>query len=319
MSATAAPSNSMPADSALVNVDVIDGPRKRRPSEHVTENSDPLAQKRAKTAHSAMKASTKVAPAPTKAPPTKSSTTTHQASVEDLAEPTLPPRPQPRNPSHILEAADGRDDGVATSASDLPDLETVDTHDNDNKEEEEEGSDSKDDEAELSKIACLMKKWNTPVYAFFKPRPAIAYVEGRKVHVFECGASHCKCKTHAMQRYIDTGDVSSTSNLCWHATQCWGEEAIAAVQETCNLQGSQEVLSGIKEVNGSITAALERVGKEKVTYSHRQHTKAESRAEFVCWVVESKHPFQIAKDRGFCSLMKTGQLECYIPSPETIS
>ena len=31
--------------------DVVDGPRKRRPSERVTENGDPLVQKKAKTAN----------------------------------------------------------------------------------------------------------------------------------------------------------------------------------------------------------------------------------------------------------------------------
>lgn len=42
-------------------------------------------------------------------------------------------------------------------------------------------------------------------------------------------------------------------------------------------------------------------------------------AEFVRWVAESKRPFQIVNDHGFCSLMKTGRPECYIPSAETVS
>lgn len=37
------------------------------------------------------------------------------------------------------------------------------------------------------------------------------------------------------------------------------------------------------------------------------------------WVAESKRPFNIVKDRGFQSLMKTGRPEYYIPSPNTVS
>jgi hypothetical protein len=69
----------------------------------------------------------------------------------------------------------------------------------------------------------------------------------------------------------------------------------------------------------SITTAFKRMGKSKVTFSHRQHTKTELRAEIVRWVAESKRPFDIVSDRGFQSLMKTGRPEYYIPSPTTVS
>jgi hypothetical protein len=68
----------------------------------------------------------------------------------------------------------------------------------------------------------------------------------------------------------------------------------------------------------SITAAFERKGKGKVTFSHWQHTKTESRAEIVRWVAESKRPFAIVSDQGVQSLMKTGRPEYYIPSPMTV-
>jgi len=116
-------------------------------------------------------------------------------------------------------------------------------------------------------LARLMKRWDAPVYAFFRPMPAIIYVGDRKVHVFECAASHCKCKTRFVRRYIDTGDISSTSNLRRHAIRCWGDDAVAAADQTSNAKVAREALSN-KEVNGSITAAFERVGKGKVTYSH---------------------------------------------------
>jgi hypothetical protein len=61
------------------------------------------------------------------------------------------------------------------------------------------------------------------------------------------------------------------------------------------------------------------MGKSKVTFSHQQHTKTESRAEIVRWVAKSKRPFDIVSDHGFQSLMKTGRSKYYIPSPTTVS
>jgi hypothetical protein len=51
---------------------------------------------------------------------------------------------------------------------------------------------------------------------------------------------------------------------------------VAAADKTSNAKVAREAISN-KELNGSITAAFERVGKGKVTYSNRQHTKAEAR------------------------------------------
>ena len=89
-------------------------------------------------------------------------------------------------------------------------------------------------------------------------------------------------------------------------------------------------------INGTITAAFEWKGKGKTTYSTRPHTKAEIRLELDCpfvwlaltnecrveivrWVVESLCPFEIIKDHGFQSLMRTGQPEYYLPHPSTVS
>ena len=59
-----------------------------------------------------------------------------------------------------------------------------------------------------------------------------------------------------------------------------------------------------------------------VCSTKESHSHAEiilCRMEIVQWVSESIWPFNIVKDRGFHSLMKTGQPEFYIPSPETVS
>ena len=43
------------------------------------------------------------------------------------------------------------------------------------------------------------------------------------------------------------------------------------------------------------------------------------RVEIICWISESKWPFEIVNDRGFHSLMKTGRPEYRLPSPSTVS
>jgi hypothetical protein len=61
-----------------------------------------------------------------------------------------------------------------------------------------------------------------------------------------------------------------------HAKACWGEEAIVAADAVRDVAKARETLAKVKP-DGLIIAAFERVGKGKVTYSHRQHTKTESR------------------------------------------
>lgn len=128
------------------NPDVIDGPRKRRPSERVTDNGDPLVQKKTKTgkaAHAVKKPSGK------KSSSTKSaakSSQTRRASVEDLPEPAPAPRPQPRHPNHILEAADGSDDGE--DDEEMPGLAPIEIDDTEDEGETSE-EEPEDDETEL--------------------------------------------------------------------------------------------------------------------------------------------------------------------------
>jgi hypothetical protein len=123
------------------------------------------------------------------------------------------------------------------------------------------------------------KDWTSPIYVFFNRVPRIEHIEGRRVHVFMCAASHCKGKNgRDVRRFLDKGDAKSTSGLHRHAKMCWGEEAVNAASDTKDLQGAREVLakSGVKR-NGSITSAFARLYKEKVTYSHRQYTYTETR------------------------------------------
>jgi len=124
----------------------------------------------------------------------------------------------------------------------------------------------------------LMRDWNSPIYAFFKPTPAIEYIQGRRLHVFECTTISCKGKGNGclVQQYFDTGDAKSTSNLRKHAKLCWGEDTVTAADQTGGVAAARDILLKTKGRDGSITAAFERVGKGKVSYSHRQHTRTEA-------------------------------------------
>lgn len=84
--------------------------------------------------------------------------------------------------------------------------------------------------------------------------------------------------------------------MCKHAKKCWSADVVAAADKASN--ANEVRLTTVKGLLDPqlITAAFERKGKGKVTFSHRQHTKTESRAEIVRWVAESKRPFNIVSD-----------------------
>ena len=152
--------------------DIVEGPRKRRPTEHVTNNGDPLVQKRPKTTSSTvnLKATSTTTTSAT-------STTTnaaglkmaigptslsHCASAADLVEPTPARCPQPCIPSRIIEAVDSSDDIHDEETIDMPDLINIDSDDEDDDEgddEAEEGEDEpEDDETELGKLLVMPDK-----------------------------------------------------------------------------------------------------------------------------------------------------------------
>jgi hypothetical protein len=73
----------------------------------------------------------------------------------------------------------------------------------------------------ISLIERLWKDWTSPIYVFFRKSPRIDYVNGRRVHVFECAAGKCRGKNgQDVRRFLDTGDAKSTSSLRWHAKNC---------------------------------------------------------------------------------------------------
>jgi hypothetical protein len=131
-------------------------------------------------------------------------------------------------------------------------------------------------------IEHLMSDWTAPIYAFFRPTPQIEYIAGRRAHVFECASGRCKARNgRDVRRFLDKGDRNSTSNLRKHAKVCWGDDAIAAADTTYNVDAAREILLKSDKRDGSITAEFQRIGKGKVSFSTRQHTKTEARSVFV--------------------------------------
>jgi len=121
----------------------------------------------------------------------------------------------------------------------------------------------------------------SPIYVFFGPTPSIVTVDGRCVHEFECSASNCKGRGKNLRivcRYLDTTDRNSTGNLRKHAQQCWGEEILRGADNCSDIETTREGLARAKKLkDGSITTAFERKDKGKVTFSHRQHNKTQTR------------------------------------------
>jgi hypothetical protein len=219
-------------------------------------------------------------------PRKKSKTSTWRKMViEDIEdEEDLRRSPPPPNPNHVLE---GPDDVIEVH-SDVP----------------EKPAESA--EAELSKSylsiesLCLplcaeqlSKKWTVPVYVLFRLMPRIEYVDSHRVHVFECAAKHCKGKHgRGVRRFLDKGDEKSTGGLHRHAKICWEEETVKAAINTKDLGAARTILGDNASRDGSITAAFERIGKGKVSYSHRQHEYPETRLEGIYLFVYSS-PDQI--------------------------
>jgi hypothetical protein len=134
-----------------------------------------------------------------------------------------------------------------------------------------------------------------------------------------CTAKSCRHKSRGVRRFLNTGDAKSTGNMHKHAKRCWSAEVVASADKA--MSANEVCAMTVKGILNPqlITAAFERMGKSKVTFSHRQHTKTELRAEIVRWVAESKKPFDIVSDCGFQSLMKMERPEYYIPSLTTVS
>jgi hypothetical protein len=120
----------------------------------------------------------------------------------------------------------------------------------------------------------LKKDWNSPVYAFFKPVPNVGHEGGHRYHEFLCAAKGCQKK---VWHYLDKKDAKSMSNMQTHAKLCWGADVVEAADRTKNAKEACDSVIKPLTKDGSIMAIFECVGKGKVTYSHRQHMKTETK------------------------------------------
>jgi stalled ribosome alternative rescue factor ArfA len=84
------------------------------------------------------------------------------------------------------------------------------------------------------------------------------------------------CKQR-VRRYLDKGDAKSTSNMAKHVKSCWGPEAYEAAQDAKSAAAAREGVIRNLLRSGTITSSFERKSKGKVSYSHRQHTKTETK------------------------------------------
>ncbi|EJD38750.1 hypothetical protein AURDEDRAFT_46315, partial [Auricularia subglabra TFB-10046 SS5] len=178
-------------------------------------------------------------------------------------------------------------------------------------------------QAHLTEYSCRTERlsagWGAPIYAFYSPVPRIGYEGSRRYHAFGCAAKGCK---QEVRRYLDGKDTASTGNMTRHARKCWGDEAVNSAKEFKTASAARDGLTAKlpgQSRSGTITESFKRLEKGSVTYSHRQHTSTQTRAEIVRWCAESGRPFSIVKDRGFLSLMKTRRPGYYLPSIATVS
>ena len=109
--------------------------------------------------------------------------------------------------------------------------------------------------------ATAKETWKSLIYSFFKSEVTIKVHKGHVTHFFTCSAKKCKTGAQGIQCFQDTGDKSSTANLCHHTVHCFGEDTVnEAVRGESG--GSQ---------SGNIFSSFASQGKRPVTYSHCVH------------------------------------------------
>ena len=134
---------------------MVVGPCKRRPSEHVTQNGNPLSRKKVKkTTVESQKSDNRVS---TKKVALKGAHVNRRASVEDVTEPPPPACSQPQDPNRILEASDGSNDNDDDDIFiDKPQLEVAeDDNESDLEDEDDDEPELVDDVSELGE--CFLK------------------------------------------------------------------------------------------------------------------------------------------------------------------
>jgi hypothetical protein len=93
-----------------------------------------------------------------------------------------------------------------------------------------------------------------------------------------CTAKSCRHKSREVRRFLNTGDAKLTGNMHKHAKRCWSAEVVASVDKAKSVnEVCAMTVKGILDPQ-LITSTFKPMGKSKVTFSHQQHTRTESRA-----------------------------------------
>jgi hypothetical protein len=116
--------------------------------------------------------------------------------------------------------------------------------------------------------------FNKPIYACFKPAEVKYDGRGRRYLNFLCDGKGCR---NEIKRYLDTQDKSSIGALRKHVKKCWGPDVLDSLDEAADVGVAREKICKPYKLNGTITAVFERIGQEKVTYSHRQLTRTQTK------------------------------------------
>jgi hypothetical protein len=109
--------------------------------------------------------------------------------------------------------------------------------------------------------------------------------KGRLALVFKC-ANKGKCD-QTVKRYVDKGDISSTSNLGKHAENCWGKEAFKVAKQLGKKEQVLELVVKPMRTNGTLTAAFDVIAKGKPQYSNVNHTRNEIRYAILSSILQS--------------------------------
>jgi hypothetical protein len=124
----------------------------------------------------------------------------------------------------------------------------------------------------------LKTRWRSFVYAFFEQTPVIRRVPNPtgsgtwRVLYFWC-ANKGKC-SQGVQRFLDSGNKSSTGNLNKHAKNCWGVAAFEAGKTLGKAETLRQVVNVVRET-GKLTTAFDFKHLSKPTYSNIGHTREE--------------------------------------------
>ncbi|TFK81274.1 hypothetical protein K466DRAFT_502420, partial [Polyporus arcularius HHB13444] len=118
----------------------------------------------------------------------------------------------------------------------------------------------------------LRKNWTAPIYGLYRADVKAAIIDGDRCHIFTC--SRCN---HSVNRFLETKDCGSTSNLRLHAKGCWGKDVVSRLEKTKNLHESRKAAKGFLKTGKLTEYFCSQKGDHIVTYQQQTLTRMEMR------------------------------------------